>query len=57
MLLKPPNISTRKNVTVSLGHCLSQCDSFFELVTIHASIVLIAIINKQRLELQVASLN
>lgn len=57
MLLKPPNVSTRKNVTVSLGYCLSQCDSYFELVTIHASVVLIAIINKRRLELQVASLS
>lgn len=57
MLLKSPNISTRKNVIVSLGHCLSQCDSYFELVTIHASIILIAMINKQRLDLQVDFLN
>lgn len=44
-------------VTLSLGHCLSQCDSYFELVTIPASIILIAMINKQGLELQVAFLS
>lgn len=59
MFLKSPNISTRKNVCcMSLeGHCLSQCDSYFELVTIPASIILIAMINKQGLNYKVAFLS
>lgn len=45
-----------KNVTVGSGYCLSECDTYFELVTVHGTMILITSMlgsNNQELELQV----